>query len=302
MLRLDILGVQAFVTIAEIGSFNAAASHLCLSATALSRRLKKLEESLGVKLLARTTRTVALTAEGTDFFPKARRVLQDLATSLEDLRAGGGKSSGNVRIGCLPTLASVFLPPLLRDYANRHPQNRVQVLDRSATEIREAMIRGELDLAITVAGAARPDLEVEKMFRERMVAVCPSSHPLAGRKIIRWQDLGGEPLISIGVLSATRMLIDSFVLKSSLQFNWAYQVEHLATAVSLVSANTGIAILPAVAVQAQSQGALKVVQLRQPLEREIALLRRKLPLSPAASSMYLLAKKALKNGGRTAIS
>jgi hypothetical protein len=47
---------------------------------------------------------------------------------------------------------------------------------------------------------------------------------------------------------------------------------------------------------------LKVVQLRQPLEREIALLRRKLPLSPAASSMYLLAKKALKNGGRTAIS
>lgn len=298
MIRLDILGVQAFVAIAELGSFGAAANCLYLSQTALSRRLKKLEEWLGVELVTRTTRAVSLTQEGSDFLPKARRVVYDLAASLEDLRSGDGSASGNVKMGCLPTLAALLLPSLLREYALEHPKVRVQVFDRSATEIREALVRSELDFAITTAGVLHPSLDTEKMFSEAMVAVCPASHPLARRRSVDWHELVGVPLISIGMLSGNRMLIDAFVQRQQLQLTWIYQVEHLATAVLLVSGGTGIAILPKAAVQARTDDTIKAVLLqRPPLKREIVLVKRKTPLSPAARPLYELTREALKMVG-----
>ena len=74
-MRIDFLGLEAFLSIAERGSFQRAAAHLNLSQTAISHRMRKLEEDLGLKLFARTTREVTLTRAGIDFLPKARRAL-----------------------------------------------------------------------------------------------------------------------------------------------------------------------------------------------------------------------------------
>ena len=293
--RLDILGVQAFVTIAELGSFRAAANHLHLSESALGRRLKKLEDGLGVRLVHRTTRTVALTQEGADFLRKAQRVVQDLATSLDDLRTSDRRPRGTVKVGCLPTVASLFMPALLRTYAREMPGVRIQLFDRSATEIREAVLSGEVDFAITVPGPAHPRLEVEKLFTEPMVVVFPVSHPLAARGSATWRQLIGEPMVSIGTLSANRALIEGLAQERGLDIAWTYQVEHLSTAVSLVAGGSGVAILPAAAVAGHANPLIHVVPLRQPvLRRSIVLARRKLPMSAAAARFAELAREAMR--------
>ena len=85
-MNIDIHGLQAFARIAELGTFHKAAQALHLSQSALSRRISKLEEELGVRLLDRTTRKVRLTAVGRDFLPQARRLIEDLENSLAGLR------------------------------------------------------------------------------------------------------------------------------------------------------------------------------------------------------------------------
>src|SRR5829696_6807908 len=85
-MRIDFLGLHAFVAIAERGSFQLAAAHLNLSQMALSHRIRKLEEDLGVKLLSRTTREVSLTQAGLNLLPKVKNTIETLSVTLEELR------------------------------------------------------------------------------------------------------------------------------------------------------------------------------------------------------------------------
>jgi DNA-binding transcriptional LysR family regulator len=85
-MKIDTLGVQAFIAIAEHGGFQRAAASLHITQTALSRRLQNLEAFLGVRLVERSTRSVALTRIGADFLPRARRLLSELASALTEIR------------------------------------------------------------------------------------------------------------------------------------------------------------------------------------------------------------------------
>src|SRR5215204_2367462 len=114
--HVDFGDLRAFIAVAEFGAFHEAAESLDLSQPALSRRIQKLEETLGVALLERTTRRVDLTTVGRDFLPKARRLLDDLEESLLSVRAIGERRTGQVSVACVPTAAYYFLPEVIRAY------------------------------------------------------------------------------------------------------------------------------------------------------------------------------------------
>jgi DNA-binding transcriptional LysR family regulator len=102
-MKLDTLGVQAFISIADQASFQRAANELHISQTAITRRLQNLETHLGVKLIERTTRTVALTATGSEFLPQARRLMSELSNALVEIFESGKARRGDVCIACVPT-------------------------------------------------------------------------------------------------------------------------------------------------------------------------------------------------------
>ncbi|HWI37702.1 MAG TPA: LysR family transcriptional regulator, partial [Burkholderiales bacterium] len=116
-MKIDTLGVQAFLAIADQGGFGRAAESLHITQTALSRRVQNLEAFLGVKLVERTTRSVTLTAIGRDFLPQARRLLTDLASALVEIRESGKALRGDVTIACVPTVGVQYLPDIVRQYA-----------------------------------------------------------------------------------------------------------------------------------------------------------------------------------------
>jgi DNA-binding transcriptional LysR family regulator len=299
MQRLDLLGVQAFISIAEAGSFNAAAHHLHISQTALTRRLQKLEAALGLPLIERTTRSMTVTRAGMDFLPKAIRNVRELSSALDELKVKASQDFEEVVIGCLPTIAARRLAGIVREYGRRYARNTIQVMDRSATEIREAVLRGEVDFAISVLGSPHRDISSELLFAEPMVAACPARHRLAAQDSLKWKDLEGEPLIAIGALSGNRLLTEQVIEARRLKLRFAFEVQHLATAVGLVSGGAGIAILPMSAVDGAPAKQLSVVPLVQPaMSRTIELFRRRdRPLSAAAATLRKMVIRALRTPG-----
>lgn len=300
MLRLDILGVQAFVFIAELGNFSSAAEHLHLSQTALSRRVSKLEESIGVELLVRTTRSVSLSQAGRDFLPRARRIVRELATALDDMKDNAVKGYGRFVVACLPTVAAALLPPVLAEYRRRHPRNRIHILDRSAYEIREAVLQGEADFGISVPGSLHSDLEYQPLFDDPVVAVCPNGHPLGRRRRLAWKELEGIPLIGASSLSGLRLQLEQVVHEHKLDLFFAYEVSHLATITGMVLGGAGLAVLPQTAVRMLSAGELKILPLHAPrVVRSIQIFRRAdRPLSALSRPLYDLALAHLASGRR----
>ena len=174
-MRIDFLGIEAFLSIAERGSFHAAAAHLNLSQTALSHRMRKLEDDLGVKLFTRTTRHVALTPSGLELLPKARHMLDSLTSSYDALRKQGREQQERLTIGCLPTIATCYLPPLLREFSRQYPTISVRIRDNSAGQIAELVQNGEAEFGITIISAAQTSAPSTSASAPASVLASPSA-------------------------------------------------------------------------------------------------------------------------------
>ena len=286
-MRVDFLGLEAFLSVAHWGSFNRAAGHLNLSQTALSHRLRKLEDDLGVKLLSRTTRQLALTSAGLDLLPTAQRLVSELTASLDGLRAQGRGRQERVAIGCLPTIAKHHLPRILREYEAGHPGLAVRVFDNSASEIVERVLAGDAEFGITIVSTNRWDLEITPLLKEPFVLVCPADHALARNASVAWSMLEGVPLIRISQQTGNRFLIDDALGNRRELMSWQYEVQHVGTALGMVQAGVGLTIVPRLGVDLTDEPGLAALTLRNPgIVRSLGIVaRRGHPLSPAAEAL-----------------
>jgi len=291
-MKIDTLGVQAFIAIADHGRFQKAADALNITQAALSRRLSNLERSLNVALVQRTTRSLELTDIGRDFLPHARRLLGELAAALTEIRESGRAQRGDVAIACVPTVGVHWLPRVLPRYAEKHPANRVRILDHTSAGVAGAVLRREAELGIHIGGAPHPELDVVPLFSDRFVLICRADHPLASRRRLAWRALAGQPLILAGAGSSNRPLLDQAPGLPQLPPAF-YEVQRSSTAVGLVAQGLGVAVVPRLAVQDGAFPDLRVVPLVDPVvEKPLALIaRRSTQLSPAASALHALMRE-----------
>lgn len=144
-------------------SFRAAAEHIHLSQPALTRRIQKIEATLGVALLERTTRRAELTAVDRDFLPRARRFLEDLETSLLSVREIAEWRSGQVNIACIPTAAYYFLPDVISSFTAAYPAIRIRIVGAGANEVLQSVQNREVDFGITLMGVDDPDVTFDPL-------------------------------------------------------------------------------------------------------------------------------------------
>jgi DNA-binding transcriptional LysR family regulator len=292
-MNLDTLGLEAFLAIAEQGRFHKAARQLHITQTALTRRLQNFEDLLGVKLVERTTRSVALTPIGRAFLPQAHRLHGELTAALVEIRETGRAQRGDVTIACVPTVGIRFLPRILKEYAARHPGNRVRILDQASSGVTEAVRRREAEFGIQIAGPQDAELESEPLVEDRFVLICRADHALAKRRRLAWRQLEPHPLVFVGAESGNRPLLDTALGGERPRLRAHYEVQRSSTALGLVAAGVAAAIVPSLAVQEGAYPSLRVVPLVQPVvTRSLALVTRKgAQLSPAAQALYELVKR-----------
>ena len=287
-MRIDFLGLQAFLAIAERGSFQMAAAYLNLSQTALSHRIRKIEEELGVQLFLRTTRTVALTPVGSELLPKVRSLIGELASAMNDTRRLSAQDGQKITIGCLPTVAAVALGPALCEFHELYPGVAVKVHDQSATDIADLLSKGLLDFAVTISTPLRIDFHIQPLRKDPMVLVCRCGDEPSDSKTVAWSDLGWVPLIRIGPHIGNRM--DEVLGGRSDRLNWRYEVQHAEIAISFVRAGLGMTVVPQISLRGYDLEGLNVLELRDPLvSRQLGIVtRREHVLSPVADELRKL--------------
>ncbi len=287
-LNFDLNDLQSFRAVAGLSNFRKAAEAMNISQPAFSRRIEKLEEALGVKLLDRTTRRVTLTAVGRDFARKVEAMLDELDATLLGIKDITATRMGEVTIACVPSTVYYFLSQVIRRYHERYPKIRVKVFDASANEVLAAVSRGQADFGLNFIGSQEPDIEFERLHEERFVAACRRDHPLARRRRVSWKDLAAYDFITVGKASGNRLLIDQALAGVAGRPQVLYEAQHVTTLLGLVEAGLGVAAVPALAMPAHDHPLLVSIPLEEPVvTRVLGLIRRRgRSLSPAAQQLY----------------
>ena len=287
-INFDLNDLLAFRAVAELANFRRAAEAVHISQPAFSRRIDKLEQALGVKLLERTTRRVSLTAVGRDFARKVQLLLDDLDSTLLGIRGVAASRLGEVTIACVPSTVYYFLSQVLGRYRETYPKVRVKVYDASANEVLDAVSRSEADFGINFIGAQEPDIVFEPLLEERFVAACRRDHPLARRRSVSWTDLAAYDYIAVHKSSGNRLLLDQALAGLPGQPQPIYEARHVTTLLGLVEAGLGVAAVPSLAMPGRDHPLLVSVPLQDPVvTRRVGLIRRQgRTLSPAAAQLY----------------
>jgi len=262
-INFDLQQLQAFVAVAERGSFRAAADHIHLSAPALSRRIDKLETILGARLFNRTTRDVELTPLGRVFLERARAALDDLEAAMLGISDIAASRSGHVTVACVPSAAIHFLPSVVRSFSERYPLIRIRIMDEAAGQVLDSVMSGESDFGISFMGGLLPGIDFDPMHTDPFVLAMPRSHRFAKRKSLAWADLASEKLIAVARSSGNRQLLDDALAKAGVNPSYRFEVSHIATLLGMVEAGLGLAAVPRLALPTAS-AAMAGVALRAP--------------------------------------
>lgn len=293
-MRVDYLGLEAFVAVAEMGSFSRAARRLSLTQTALSHRIRKVESDLGVQLLTRTSREVSLTMAGQNLLPQVRSQLENLAELYGEVREGGRRGRRRLVFACLPTVASYYMPEIMQHFAGKHPSLQLALLDQTAGEVVKRVQEGEAEFGITLMGATPWDVEAETLCTEPYFVLVGRTHRYAMRKSLAREDLLDEPLVRIRTQSTNRKVIEETLGEISQRLDWRFEVQNATTAMSLVAAGAAITILPKMTMHMLPDliVGLPFSDVR-PSRDIVAIQRRGVPLSPAARDLLDIIRQRL---------
>lgn len=293
-MRVDYLGLEAFVAVAELGSFSKAAQRLSLTQTALSHRIRKIEDDLGTRLLVRTSREVSLTMAGQTLLPQVRSTLERLSELYAAVREDGREAMKKVVFACVPTIAGYYLAGPLRSFSEANPKLHLVLLDQPADAVTNTVQRGDAEFGITITGATRWDVETELLCTEPYVLLVNRRHRLAEYTSVRREDLLGEPLVRIRTQSINRQLIEESLGKVSRQIDWRFEVQNAVTAMNLVAAGTAVTVLPRLTMYQAPHDVVGLPFSDVKLSRNVvAVTRRGVPLSGPAKTLLSLIRQCL---------
>jgi LysR family transcriptional regulator, carnitine catabolism transcriptional activator len=278
--------LHAFVLGAEAASFSMAAARMGITQPGYSLLIGQLETALGVRVFQRTTRRVQLTQAGQELLQGAQRTLQQVdetcrrAADLRDLR------QGTLRIAVVPSVACSLLPAVLADFSTAHPGIRLTFLEELAVGFAERVRSGQAEVGLGLLLHPDDDLLFEPLLRDHLVVVLHGAHALASRASVSWRVLAKFSYISVTTQSSVRVHADQATAAAGLTLRPTYEVDSLTTAVALVRAGLGYAVLPSLALGSLDLGQAVARPIEQPKAwRTIGLLtRRQFSLSPAASA------------------
>ena len=187
----DLRQLRYFVTIAEAGSFTAAAAQLHVAQQSLSEQIRLTERRLDAPLFDRGPHGVTLTVVGAALLPEARATLAAADRAFDAAARAAHGRRDVLRIGVLSSVANHLLPVVLRRFAERAPEVELRTEELPIAQIVQRLRAGSLDAALSRAPLV-DDLRTEEIMREPVAAVLPTGHPLAGAESLTLSDLAGE--------------------------------------------------------------------------------------------------------------
>jgi len=251
----------------------------------MTSAINNLEAEIGVRLFDRTTRFVELTAQGKLFLPTAHRLLEELTTSIDNLRAASDRENGLVVVAANTAFINTVVIPAVKILSKTHPGIRVRLLESSGEALLRRIATGEADFGVSPLWQPTESLKARLLLKDILGVLCRKDHPLARqRDFVTWAELNGHRIIlpprSLGV----RQFMDHDARVSKVLPAPSYEVFGVSATMSLVASGVGIAVLPGMAIGPSLQTDLTFKPLKEPRKlREIHYVRsERRALTPAA--------------------
>jgi DNA-binding transcriptional LysR family regulator len=245
---MDIAEIEAFMSTAELGGFSRAASRLYRSQPAISRRIGLLEDELGAKLLERVRGGVRLTEAGRAFLPYAEAAVAALKDGREAVRALASEERGTLSLALVGTLANTYIVDVLRRFARRRSELRLELRTANSREVSDLVRRGEVTLGLRYYVDDSADLVSRIVAEEALFPVASAEHPLARRRLKDASALRGERWVGFPPSRTQReshgSIMERQLIAAGLEDAEIMPVDSLTAQKRLVEAGFGLALLP----------------------------------------------------------
>jgi DNA-binding transcriptional LysR family regulator len=242
---MEIAGLQAFLRVAEHGSFSLAAEKLFLTQPAVSKRIAALEQELDTRLFDRIGRNISLTEAGRALLPGARKILEDVENSRRQIANLSGTVKGRLRIGTSHHIGLHRLPPYLKTFTRQYKEVDLDLHFMDSETACTLVSRGDLELAVvTLPSNPDPELICSQVWDDPLLPVAATEHELAQKNRITLENLSQYPVILPGIGTFTRNIIQQVFSAQELDLKIALETNYLETIRMMVSIGLGWSILP----------------------------------------------------------
>jgi DNA-binding transcriptional LysR family regulator len=286
-INLNLRHLEALVAIARTGNFTRAAQVLHISQPSLTVQIRQLEETLGVRLFDRNTRSVELTRIGKELAPVIQRLVREIEAVVLNARELSTGGRGAVHVAALPSVCSTILPRIVARFREQSPGVSVTLRDVVAQRVLALVQNEEVDFGVGSFADAVPDIRVVPLFTDRMRVIFPPGSPLEHKRVIPLKLLTGLPMILMDPQSSVRALVNRAFESIGHVPAAAYEVTYMSTAVGMVKAGLGVTFLPSSALEVSELSGVRSRVLNHPaLTRKIVAIHKAgRSFSPAAEGL-----------------
>ena len=287
---MNINSLNAFIQVAETGSFSEAANRLHITQPAVSKRISSLESQLENRLIDRIGRKVELTPAGATLLPRALAIINELEDTRRSLSNLSGDISGRLNLAISHHLGLHRLPPILREFSQRYPDVTLDIQFLDSEVAYEAVAQGRIELAvITLTEQVSAKIHAQTIWEDPLAFVAATSHPLAKETKVTLKTLSQHGAILPELNTFTGTITERLFNEQKLPLNVSMTTNYLETIRMMVSLGLGWSVLPITLLNEQLCR-LEVENIR--LERQLgAIHHTERTLSNAARAMLELLKK-----------
>jgi DNA-binding transcriptional LysR family regulator len=264
---MQIETLKIFCDLVETQSFSQAAERNFVTQSAVSQQVRGLEEKFKRRLLERVRgrREVRLTDAGKNFYEESRKVLAAYDSLQERMRSLVGTVSGTVRVATVYSVGLHELPPVVRRFMALYPSAKIDLEYSRTTRIVRDVLSGAIELGIVAYPEKRRGLTVVPLAGDRLVLICPPSHPLASRKKIKARELNGRDFVLFERDIPTRRATERIFKAHGVIVHRVAEFDNIETIKRAVEVGFGLGIVPRPSVlDEQRSGQLAVVALAEP--------------------------------------
>lgn len=288
--------LRYFIVLAEELHFGRAAARLSITQPPLSSALKMLEQELGVQLMERNSKQVALTAAGMAFLKDARIVMERVSTATDTARAVAAGARGRLDVGFAGSMVYRDMPRIVETFNQRLPQIEVNLRELSTGEQIEALLRGQLHAGFLNASALPAPLDGVPLTEDSLACCLPATHRLAGARFVDLKQLADETFVmfSRDVAPAYHDNVMAVFSRAGIHPRIRYAARQWLTVIALVATGAGVAVVPASLAKAGIQGA-RLVRIRGMDAPMVGVLAwRRADASPLLESFVAVASDVLR--------
>lgn len=294
-MSVTIRQIHAFLAVAQEGTFTKAAERMQIAQPALSQLIRELEKALGIRIFDRTTRRVELTDGGREFHGAAVKILHDLEAAIRSANDLAERKRGRIVVAAPPLLSAVALPPAIVSLKATYPGLQVAIIDAGNEFVVDAVRFGRADCGIGTFHGLEDGIERSPIARDTYMLFFARDSRFAARKTVDWNELENETVVTVPRDSGTGLLVEMGFDTAHIPLQPAYEVSQISTALALVRAGLGIAILPSYAREVAPDG-VHASRLTAPsITREIVMIRqRSRSVSPALAAFEVLLRRHVR--------